>query len=175
MLRRVLFVAIPVVFYRFPGFQLMLLLLVSTAYLMVYASNRPHESLLRVKLELFNECMIMLLNYHMLLFSNFSSSEDFSYAMGYSLVFFAAATIFTNLYLMIRKTMDLVQTRNLVIEKKESRRKYLVSQQGEVLKKKIEEKREESLMMLGELPPEETPTKTKRGLRLGRQGTSVMK
>lgn len=51
----------------------------------------------RVYLEMFNECMIMMCQYHMILFSDFVALEEAKFQMGMSYVIFLLVTILVNL------------------------------------------------------------------------------
>jgi len=71
MLRRLLFALIPAVFYRYQYIKVQLLVIMSSAYVIWYAGARPHIWKRRYRMEIFNEMMIMLFNYHMMLFTDF--------------------------------------------------------------------------------------------------------
>ena len=70
---------------------------------MYYASYKPHDSKKRVGLEIFNEVMIMFLNYHLILFTRYNLSDYLKFMMGYSYVFIIGFTMFVNILLMIIK------------------------------------------------------------------------
>jgi len=72
MLRRVVFVAIPTFFYLMPFAQIQLLIFLTSLYILFYSGVRPHTDPKRVKIEIFNEVMIMMMNYHMVCFSKFN-------------------------------------------------------------------------------------------------------
>jgi hypothetical protein len=100
MTRRLAFVLIPSVFSMFPFIQLQLLILGSTFYTMNYASTRPHESFTRTRLEIFNECMMMLAFYHMMIFSEFNLEPLTAFYSGYSMIFVTATFTGTNMGLI---------------------------------------------------------------------------
>jgi len=71
MLRRVLFVMIPSLFYQYPFLQLQVFLVMNTCYLFWYGSTRPHIDRKRIAVELFNESMIMIFVYHLMIYTDF--------------------------------------------------------------------------------------------------------
>jgi len=56
----------------------------SLVYVMWYLNVRPHDSRERVRLEVFNEVLIMLCVYHMMLFSKFTTNITAQFYFGYS-------------------------------------------------------------------------------------------
>jgi hypothetical protein len=118
LIRRFIFVATPTVLYRYPFAQLQCLMFLSTLYILFYAGARPHKDSFRVRLEIFNEIMLMLLNYHMFLFSGFNVERDYNFYFGYTMVLCAAVMVFTNLYFMIKKNLRTMKSRNRLLEKK---------------------------------------------------------
>jgi len=75
--RRIIFIAIPTIFYRYPFIQLMSLIFLSTLYMIAYAGIRPHWDNRRTRLEIYNEFMIMIFNYHMVIFSDYCTNPNF--------------------------------------------------------------------------------------------------
>ena len=71
MLRRIIYVAIPTFLYMYPFMQLQAFLLMNTMYLMWYAYVRPHIEKRRVQTECFNEFMIFIFVYHLMIFTDF--------------------------------------------------------------------------------------------------------
>ena len=75
----------------------MILMIVTTFYIIYYAGNRPHFEKERAYIETFNEAMIMVMNYHMVSFSNFNVSHESQFTMGYSFVASVVFVIAANL------------------------------------------------------------------------------
>lgn len=71
MLRRILFVMIPSIFYQYPFLQLQVFLVMNTCYLFWYGASRPHIDKKRIAIELFNESMIMIFVYHLMVYTDF--------------------------------------------------------------------------------------------------------
>jgi len=86
MMRRTLFVAIPYLFPDKSWFQVQMLLFLTTSYLMMFLHMRPHVDRGRHRIEVFNECAVILSAYHMILFSKFSPSLEVQFGCGYSYV-----------------------------------------------------------------------------------------
>ena len=79
LFRRIVFVAVPFCLYNWPFLQLQLLMLSQTAYVIFYSDQRPHTLPKRIKLEVFNEIIIMIIIYHLFLFSDFNSSLELQF------------------------------------------------------------------------------------------------
>jgi hypothetical protein len=142
LIRRFWFVALPSFLFRFPFAQLQCLVFMSSLYVAFYASARPHEERFRVRLEIFNECLIMILNYHMLLFSGFTLAKDYTFYLGYTFVITAATMTFTNLYFMVKKDMRTMKTHNRLTEKKANKAAAMIANQGSFLKKLMAEQKD---------------------------------
>jgi hypothetical protein len=67
---------------------------------MYYCGTRPHNTSLRVNIEVFNEVIIMMMNYHMACFSEFNLSTEMQFNMGYSMISGIGIMIIVNLALM---------------------------------------------------------------------------
>jgi len=128
LMRRLVFVATPTVLHLYPFAQLQLLVFLSTAYIWFYASARPHEDRNRVRLEIFNECLIMILNYHMMLFSGFNMKKDLGFYLGYSAVTVAAIMIFANLGYMLNKDLHKCRKRANLVQKKKVQTATIIKQ-----------------------------------------------
>jgi hypothetical protein len=66
----------------------------------------PHIERSRCYIEIFNEVMIMIVNYHLICFSEFNMDVDMQFNMGYSLIFFIFFVVFVNIMVMVRKQFD---------------------------------------------------------------------
>jgi hypothetical protein len=106
MLRRILFVMIPAVFYQYPFMQLQVFLVMNTCYLFWYGAARPHIDKKRIAVELFNESMIMVFVYHLMIYTDFVTVNKMQFLMGYSNVIFFIIIAFVNIGLMIVKSVE---------------------------------------------------------------------
>jgi hypothetical protein len=77
LFRRIIFIAIPTLFHNYPFMQLMSLIFFCSIYLISYAGIRPHWDNRRVRLEIYNEVMIMFFNYHMVIFTDYCLNPNF--------------------------------------------------------------------------------------------------
>lgn len=106
MLRRILFVMIPSIFYHYPFMQLQAFLVMNTCYLFWYGAARPHIDRKRIGTELFNEFMIMVFVYHLMIFTDFVTVNSMQFLMGYSNVIFFVIIAFVNIGMMIVKSVE---------------------------------------------------------------------
>ena len=74
LVRRLLFVLVPLILFSGPSLQLICLISVQLAYFMVTCKlmGMPHDQRKHRFLEFFNEYVILLLYYHMLYFTDFA-------------------------------------------------------------------------------------------------------
>ena len=84
LLRRIMYVMVPTILFNWPFLQLQLMMLNHTAYLIYYQGQRPHIMPGRIRIEVFNECIVMCIIYHMFLFSDFCGNLDFQFSLGYT-------------------------------------------------------------------------------------------
>lgn len=102
--RRVVFVVIPTFLFNYPAFQVQILLFMTSLYVVYYASTRPHMDRHRAFIETFNEVMIMIMNYHMVCFSNFNPHMEAQFAMGYSFIACIILVVVINIGAMAKET-----------------------------------------------------------------------
>jgi hypothetical protein len=107
LLKRLVFVIIPSVFFWAPYFQLQALVFLTGAYVIFYGGRRPHNDRKRINLELANEAMFMIMNYHLICFSNFNTSDEMQFLMGYSFVGALALTITINLVYLVTRQVEM--------------------------------------------------------------------
>ena len=86
LLRRFAFVLIVVLFKGYPCFQVQFLAAVNVAHSVYYISVRPQGDFRRFRTELSNECAVLLLSYHMFLFTPFVPQQDTQFSIGYSFI-----------------------------------------------------------------------------------------
>jgi hypothetical protein len=66
----------------------------------------PHIEKSRCYIEIFNEIMIMIINYHMVSFSEFNLDVNMQFNMGYSLIAVIFFVVFVNIMSMVRKQLE---------------------------------------------------------------------
>jgi len=101
--RRLFLVVIPSVSYSMPFVQVQLLLISMTLYMIYYVGSRPHDTRSRVWLESFNECMILMIIYMMVLYSDFDTSVELAFMMGYVHAGVFVVMLAVNMAVMIYK------------------------------------------------------------------------
>lgn len=106
MLRRVMFVTVPILMFAFPILQLQFLCFFTSLYIIVVVYIRPHTDNNVLRLEIFNEVMLMMSCYHMFCFTEFNVDDLMKYSMGHSYVFFVTITFFINVINMIVKNTE---------------------------------------------------------------------
>lgn len=109
LVRRILFVAIPVFLAGMPWFQVQLLVLMSSFYFIYYAGNMPHSIVQRNRVEILNEVIIMHMNYHMICFTEYNLSPENQFIMGYSFVACILLLVLGNLTLVITNQVKAIQ------------------------------------------------------------------
>jgi hypothetical protein len=72
-------------------------------YILSYIGNKPHWDSNRVKLEVFNEIMILVACYHLICFSEFIVDSDTQFNMGYSFVALIVCVIVFNVTIVVYK------------------------------------------------------------------------
>ena len=97
MIRRFLFIIVPLSFQNKPGIQLSLLIFLSSLYIIWYIMLWPHNMRKLVYIELTNEVFFMILNYHMVAFTLFNPDLQTQFNMGWSYLLFMGLLILVNL------------------------------------------------------------------------------
>jgi uncharacterized paraquat-inducible protein A len=72
-----------------------------------YADRMPHDDRNRRNIEILNECCFMVINYHMISFSNFNIDPYAQFAMGYSFIVFTVLLVLLNLIYLMTQQMKL--------------------------------------------------------------------
>jgi len=101
MVRRLVFVFIPVIFVSFSWLQLQLLLVVNTFYVCWYLHTKPLASKSGAYIRLFNEIMLMLVQYHLILFSSFITNPEAKFLYAYTFVGIIGLMIVVNITFVI--------------------------------------------------------------------------
>jgi hypothetical protein len=99
MLRRCLFVAIPIVLWKWPYLQLQALLQMSLFFLMYVATVKIHDLKSRCRMEIFNESMFVVVVYHFIGFpdNKFNQFDNIRMQMGLSQTILIVAVVLINL------------------------------------------------------------------------------
>jgi hypothetical protein len=101
LFRRIAFGLIPITFVRYKVFQPMCLVFLNQFCLMFYAGVYPYDSYLKNRNEVFNEVIMMILTYHILLFTEFINEPSTRYEIGKSFLGFLALLITVNLIILV--------------------------------------------------------------------------
>ena len=97
---------------------------------MYYASQRSHEHPHRVKLEIFNEWMILVISYHLFMFSEFNLSIEGKFYAGFSYNVCLLIVVFINLAIaLIKMVSNMIRVRELVWLQRQYT-KYLLNREG---------------------------------------------
>ena len=106
LFRRIIFIAIPTMFHDYPFMQLMSLIFFCSIYIISYAGIRPHWDNKRVRLEIYNEVMIMFFNYHMVIFTDYCTNPNFQFWMGTSYCVHIGLVVVVNIGFMLTNTIE---------------------------------------------------------------------
>jgi hypothetical protein len=71
LIRRIIFVSIPTFMYKYPFYQVQILIFLTSLYIIFYAGSKPHIYKSRRWIEVFNEVWVMMMNYHLIIFTDF--------------------------------------------------------------------------------------------------------
>jgi hypothetical protein len=122
--RRFVFVAIPVLVQGYPWLRIQLLLATNTIYVSLYMHFRPHIGKVRTQIEIFNEIMMMMVQYHLILFSDFTYTSVSRYEYANVYVGLISFIIFVNI---VRVVWEMVKG----IKAKKARELKLKAQEKE--------------------------------------------
>jgi len=90
----------------YPWAQIMLAVFFQMFYIMYYSGNRPHTSRRRVRLETFNETMLIACMYCHFLFSDFNLDADFQFLIGYAYICVIGLLCVVNIGSLLLKMLD---------------------------------------------------------------------
>ena len=77
--------------------------MLSTVWIIYYQGQKPHIEGTRIKTEVFNEVMLMIIMYHLIMFSRFNLNDDLKFLLGYTHAGSIILMVFVNIVLMMRK------------------------------------------------------------------------
>ena len=103
--------ALAIEFKQIPVLQIFILVLLANLMLIYVGMIRPFETPLLNNLELFNEIIVILCTYSMLISTDFTVSFELKQKGGWLIVFIIAANIFVNLLVMIIFSVKLLKTK----------------------------------------------------------------
>ena len=106
MLRRLVYVLIPLTLRGHPGLQLQVLCFLESLYVIWYGAYRPHWQRREALLEVANEAFLMLLFYHLLCFTLFNATAEGRYVMGWSYLAVLAAMVLVNVAVVAQKAVE---------------------------------------------------------------------
>jgi len=101
-----------VLFVSKPYWQIMCTVLVNQFVVILIGASRPFKEESALKLEFFNESMVMLSAYFLFVYSDFVDSPHARYYTGYVLIGLASFTIAVNVLLMVSSTLSGVAKQN---------------------------------------------------------------
>lgn len=106
ILRRLLFIMLPLIFLGHPYYQLQFLMFFNSLYIIQYCQIWPHSILGHAILEIFNESLVMVVSYHMICFTLFNLEEMQRFNMGWSFLVLIGFIIITNVIYVIRGQLN---------------------------------------------------------------------
>jgi len=104
--RRIIFIALPVMLRGQPFMQVAAFILVHTLYLIAYLAVKPHADAKRSCLELFNEVCLMFFLYHMAGWSGLIVDLQARFDMGWSYIGFVLLVLTVNAGVIIYNTTE---------------------------------------------------------------------
>lgn len=107
-IRRYIFVLIPSLFLTdFPALQIMSWTFVSSLYTIQYAFIRPHEKPSRQHLEIFHEIILMFINYHLFLMTQFNKEDKAIVYVGFSFIGLVVVVFVVNIIILFYQSISL--------------------------------------------------------------------
>lgn len=131
-LRRFFYVVFPIAFNAESVFQIQFICFCTQLYMIYYAGSRPHTSRGKYRIEIFNDVIFMMMIYHLICFSDFNSSMEARFEMGYSQVSLIGILITVNISSMVfTSCVDMKRARVLkTLEKAKMKR---IEESSEIL------------------------------------------
>jgi hypothetical protein len=165
LFRRIAFVLIPTALWWCNSFQIQLLISLSTLYIIFYGWVQPHWETNRTKLEIFNECILLAIAYHMIAFSDFNLDVDSSFFMGYSYIGHMLFMIVVNIIWMVIVTVQKWRRRRAHKQKMAlvSVKLQLAEKIQEKIKEKNKSKKAKKSKTLGNLDDLKKGTRSSKG------------
>jgi len=98
--------------------QIMALIVMNTVYFAWYVACRPHETKERTRLEIFNECIIQMITYHLIAFSDLVVDSEGKFIMGYSYIGFVLLLVASNCTVMVGREVERLQRMRVLQSKR---------------------------------------------------------
>ena len=86
MFRRMFFITICFNLAQIPGVQIILVNLSNLASCVYYGKVKPFQTRFQTYLNLFNELLVTIVTWHMMLFTDFVPDQDIQYMLGWSMI-----------------------------------------------------------------------------------------
>ena len=107
LIRRSIFVAITFALYNHPGIQIQLFIFGSILYIIYLNSRRIYKEYFMFKFEFMNECIFLIICYHLVLFTNILTNDPYTLehigtSMIVSIIILSIITAYVLLYLTCR-------------------------------------------------------------------------
>lgn len=153
--RRMLLVLIPIIFQGNFVFQIQMQIMSSLFYIIYYSGVRPNVDGEQQSIVEYNEVFIMLVNYHLFLFTDFVDTS-MQYSLGESMNFTIACIMFRNFSLMAVNTMWRIGKAYLLRKAKkqwEKRAKELIDERVQKRLQKEKKKADKKAKKDSEPPP----------------------
>lgn len=106
MLRRIVYILVPVLLVKYPFNQLQVIMLFQTFYILYYAGVQPHIDKRRQWVETANEGILMMFMYIMACFSDLVEDLMAQFNMGYAFVLLLLLVLFLNVLMIVIKTVE---------------------------------------------------------------------
>lgn len=140
IVRRLVFVLIPLLLKAHPYLQLQLLVFLSSLYVIWYTSIWPHATRRLVRQEIFNEALFMALNYHMFTFTAFVQHVEAQFTMGYSYLAAVSFLIIVNLALAVQNTVRKISSKRRMAQLRAAMIAKMAEEREEYKKNKVQRK-----------------------------------
>lgn len=101
MTRRLIIVGLAVFFGEYPAGQVVIMTLHSFLMIIYLSTVKPFESRFLNRLEIFNECIVLIASYHLFIFTKFTSDPNTQYQVGWSFIGFALICIASNMLILL--------------------------------------------------------------------------
>jgi len=152
MVRRMLYALLLVFLTGYPVFQIAGMVMMTVFMVIFMGHVRPFATKFQHYNELYNECTVMILTYHLICFSNLNTDADSAYIMGFSMVFFTLQNVLINLGMLIGFALrDVIRARRakfLKIKMESNRQRH---------RKRMKEARLKKLLRINESVAEMMP------------------
>ena len=112
LIRRFIFVIIPVLVPFYPIIQLLALIFLNLTFLALYVHVKPHIEQRKLRMEFLNEWMIHFVSLHLICFTGFILKVKIQYYIGYSFVISIFLVLVINLIYMIYNISRRIKSKN---------------------------------------------------------------